>query len=109
MAHVAHPVEAERVEQPEQVVGERLLAVIAVRRRVRPAEAAEVGGDHPVTLGERGDELAPGPPVLGPAMYEQHGVALAGLGHVQADAAHVHVAVLHSGELGEGRRHGVAS
>src|SRR3712207_9141222 len=67
-----------RSEQGQHVARERLL-VVGPGRRLRPAEAAHVGTDHPVALGEGRDNVAPQPPVLRPPVQEHERVALAGL------------------------------
>ena len=53
-----------------------VLLVVAVGRRVGPAEAAQVGRDHAVVLGERRDLVAPLVPVLRPAVQEQDRVGV---------------------------------
>jgi hypothetical protein len=107
VAHERDPLESEGVEQREQVGGELLLVVARGRRR-GPAEPAQVGAEHPEVLGERREDLAPLPPVLGPAVQqdERRGRGIAGLGDVDPQAAglHVDVAVGHldarDGQLG---------
>ena len=66
------------------------LDLVAPRRRLAPAEAAQVGTDHPAFLGQRRDHLAPDPPVLRPAVQQHDGRPLPRFGdvlHVQARRA----------------------
>jgi hypothetical protein len=95
VADEVHALDPQRVEHAHDVVGELLLAV-AARRRLAPAEAAQVQCEYAVTTGEQRHERAPRPPVLGPAVHEQHGRrgAVAELGDVQARAADIDVVVL---------------
>ena len=58
VADQRRPLDLERVEQCEQVVGQRLL-LVARARRIGPAEPAQVGADHAPALGQRPDQLAP--------------------------------------------------
>ena len=51
VAHDEHLVELQGVNQCEHVVHE-LIGAIAAARRVRPAEAAQVGADDSMTLGQ---------------------------------------------------------
>ena len=67
-------------------VGRHLLLGIAARRRVRPAETAQVEGEDAVALGERGEQMPPLVPMLWPAMQEEDDVvAGAGLGDMEGD------------------------
>ena len=98
-------VEAERVEQSDQVALEALL-VEAAGRRVAPAVAAHVGSDYAVArLGERPDDLAPAPPVLRPSVQQHERLSLPRFGHVQAHAAHLVERVRDPFELRHRRRH----
>ncbi len=94
--------DAQRVEQGGEVVCHRLLAV-AVAGRVAPAEAAQVGDDHPVAGGgEPGDHPAPLVEVLRPAVDEHRRFAcrIARFGVVHPQAAGVDPVVGDAGELG---------
>lgn len=104
MRDQAYAVEAEVVEQVEHVLGQ-LPAVVAVRGRIGPAGTAQVGGDHPVLLGEPRNDVAPLPPVLGEAVQQQDRVAAARLGHVHAQSGQVDEVVC---DAGQGRNHGIA-
>src|SRR6266571_5034205 len=83
---------AERPDQPGGV-GRRGHQVVAARRLVTAAEAAQVSSDSAVSgLAQRGQLLAPGPPELGKTVQQQHQRPLAALcdvkaGPVGADAA----------------------
>ena len=100
MGDQAHPIEPERVEHGEQVVGQRLL-VVGAGRRVGPAEAAQVD-HHQAGVGrEQGHHVAPHPPVLRPAVHEHERVAGARLGDVEAQPASHDRAVRDAVELGE--------
>ena len=82
--------DAERVEDADDVLGELVLAVAAAGR-LAPAEAAQVHREHAVAIGQQGHQPPPAPPVLGPAVQQQHRRAgrIAHLGDVQACAAHI--------------------
>jgi hypothetical protein len=57
---------------------------------------------------ELGDQLAPGPPVLGPAVQQDERRALPGLGHVEPDVADLHVTMADAGDGRDGVEvHGV--
>jgi exopolysaccharide biosynthesis polyprenyl glycosylphosphotransferase len=71
VAEPAGPLDLEHVEQGEQVVGESLLREVPVRGLTAPPEPAQVGADQPVAPGQRGDDAAPRPPVLRPAVDQQ--------------------------------------
>ena len=60
----------ERVEQRDLVGGERL-AVVAVPRRLAPAEAAQVRSDQPIFVPQGADHPPPHVPVLWPAVKEE--------------------------------------
>ena len=86
VADQLHPLEPERVEDGEHVVGQVLL-LVAVARRVGPAEAAQVERDHPVAVGQRRHQVAPLVPVLRPAVQaEDDVVAGRPLRRVEVDA-----------------------
>ncbi len=99
------PVELERIEHGEHVVGEILLEV-AVARSVGPAEAAEVERDDAVALGERRHQVTPLVPVLRPTVQEQHGIVAGGVGFgdVEAQAVGVDPAVGHAVDVRHLRR-----
>ena len=96
----------ERVEQGDLIRGEGE-RVIALARRVGPAEAAKVGGDQAVAVAQPPDHAAPHPVVLGPAVEEEDRAALARLGVVDPEPAGDDVAVLGAldggGSLGDAR------
>ncbi len=93
-------VDPQRVEQRDDVGGHRVLGV-AVARLVGPAEAAQVGGDHAVARREQGNDVAPLPPVLRPAVEQQHGrLVAAGVGHVEPDAVGLDPGVLDARDRG---------
>ena len=75
----------QRVHQGHRVAGEGQ-RVVAVPGGVAPAEAAQVGRDHPVVGGQARDHAAPAPRVLGPAVQQQHRRAAARLVEVDAPA-----------------------
>ena len=80
----------------EDVAGE-LLLLVAVRRRIGPAVAAQVEADAAVArVDEAREDAAPDPPVLRPAVHEHDRVAALGTRerHVHAQPARVDVAVL---------------
>ena len=89
-----HPVEVQRVEQRDDV-GRKRLRVVPPARSVAPAEAAQVRHYEPELSAQGGDELAPGVPVLRPAVEQQERISLAGLGHVHAQVGEIHPAVLY--------------
>jgi hypothetical protein len=70
-------VDAEGVEQRQHVVGMLIGAVRAVRF-VAVAEAAQVGRDQGVAVGEPRHDRLPGQPELRPAMQQQQRPAAAG-------------------------------
>jgi hypothetical protein len=76
--------QAQRIQQPDGVIGEAGRRV-AVAGRLAPAEAAQVRHQQPVVVAEPLDDLAPAPPVLRPAVQQQHRRPAAGLGQVQPD------------------------
>ena len=67
----------ERLRQRVDVLRHRLLVVAALRLG-GVAEAAQVGRDHQVRLGELGDQRQPHVAGLGVAMQQDHRIALAG-------------------------------
>ena len=88
VADQLHPVEALGVEHRQHVVGQVLL-LVALARRVAPAEAALVDRDRPVT-GRRQprQQVAPLVPVLRPAVQaEDDVVALPRFGQMEAQPA----------------------
>src|SRR5829696_6113390 len=95
------PGEAEGVQQADRVAGEPGGAV-AGAGRLAPAEAAQVGHEQAVVAVEPLDDPAPAPPVLWPAMEQQHRRARARLGHMQphpsATAWDVQPVMLDSGQ-----------
>ena len=87
------PLDPERVEQRDQVVGEDV-GVDRAWWRVAPAEAAQVGHDQAADVAQALHHAAPLVPVLGPAVDEQQRLAGSGLGDVHAKAAHLDEPVL---------------
>jgi hypothetical protein len=75
--------------------------VISPGWRVRPAEAAEVRADQTVVVGQPGDDVPPGVPMLREAVEQHDRLAGAGLRQVEADAPRLHEAVLHPLDVGE--------
>ena len=100
MGDQAHPLEPERVEHGEQIVGQRLL-VVAPGRRVGPAEPAQVDHHQMGVRREQGHHVAPHPPMLRPAMHEHDRVAGSRLGDVEAQPARRHRAMRDAVELRE--------
>ncbi len=78
--------DAEGVEQGDGVAGQRL-AVVAAVGRLRPPEAAEIGGDETVGVAQGGNDPAPEVVMLGPAVEKEDGVAGSGLLEVDPQAA----------------------
>jgi hypothetical protein len=99
VSHQAEPVHPELVQECQHVAGEALL-VVAAGWCIRPAEAAEVGHDQPVSLAQRRHQPPPHVPVLGPAVQYHQRLATTCLGDVKTDAVHFEVAVVDSGNLG---------
>jgi hypothetical protein len=77
--------------------------LVATRRRLAPAEAAQIHREHAVAIGEQWHQRAPCEPVLRPPVQEQHRRTLSELGDMQASAAHVDETVLDALELGHVR------
>ena len=72
----------------------QVLLLVAVARRVGPAEAAQVERQHPVAVGQRRHQVAPLVPVLRPAVQaEDDVVAGARFGDVEVESARPHRAV----------------
>jgi hypothetical protein len=94
-------IEAERVEDGEDVGGE-VLFVVAEPGRVGPAEAAQVQRDDAVVGGQGWDDVAPQVVMLRPAVQEEDWVAVRwpGLGVVKAQAAGLDVAVGYPRDFG---------
>jgi hypothetical protein len=96
--------QAKGVQQPGRVGGEAGRAVAAARG-LAPAEAAQVRHQQRVAVPEPLDDLVPAPPVLRPAVQQQHRRPGAGLGQVQPDrpglALDVQPAVPDTGQLGQ--------
>ena len=88
------------VEQRHKI-RHQLVRLVSVSWSVRPPGAAQIGTDHPVTLGEHPDELPPRPPVLREAVQEEQWLPLACLGDVHPEARQLHEAVLHPGQFGQ--------
>ena len=72
---------------------------VAPGGRVAPAETAQVRADHPAFVGQRRNHLAPGPPVLRPAVEQEDRRALPRFGDVQSRAGDLDVAMSHTVEL----------
>ena len=98
----------ERVEQGDHVVDEDV-GLVGSGRRVGPAEAAQVGHDHPPDVGQPLDDAAPLVPVLRPAVEQQQRLAGACLGDVHAQAARLDEAVLDARDRWEVVCHAAAS
>ena len=69
VSHDVCSLELERVQQ-RHLVGCVRLAVVAMARRLGPAEPAQVGRQEAVLTGQGGHHPAPHVPVLGPAVEE---------------------------------------
>ena len=103
MGDELHPLEAELVEDGEHVVGHVLL-LVAVARRVGPAEPAQVHGEDPVAVGEGRHQVAPLVPVLRPAVQaEDDVVALPRFGDVEVDPPGPDLAMADAVDVGEAR------
>src|SRR5213593_4135072 len=74
---------------------------VSACRNVRPAKAAKVGADDPVTLAEGADQIPPHPPVLRPSMEENDRIPASRFGVVQADAVDVDVVMGYAGHVRE--------
>jgi hypothetical protein len=102
------PLEPEDVEEGDDV-GRQVRLQVAAAGRAGPAEAAEVGADHPVALAERADQPPPRVPVLGPAVehHERFGIGRARRGDMDAEPADVVEGMLdcEAGNLRHGARH----
>ena len=106
VADEPHALEPHGVQQREQI-GCELLLLIPAARSLAPAVPAQVGGDDAEVGRERRDQVAPHPPVLRPAVDEEHRLALSRLGDVQLDRAGPHPPVLDPLQMGHvGRSHG---
>jgi hypothetical protein len=92
-ASIRSGVDLERVEQAQHVP-DQLRLLVARRRRLAAAEAAQVGADDVVAGRQRRDQVAELVPVLRPAEEHQQRLAGAGPHHVHAQAVHVDVSVL---------------
>ena len=91
-------IEPQLIEQGDDVGGE-FGDFVWPGGRLAPAEAAQVGADHPVALGQGRDHLAPDPPVLRPAVEEEERRPLPRFGDVQANPGKVDVAMCDSVDL----------
>ena len=100
MAGETNALEAQDVEQGDNV-GCQLGLQVGAAWCVGPAEAAQIGTDHPVALRQRADQASPGEPVLRPAVQQDQRLAVGGAraGDVHPEPAHVDELVLDSGEL----------
>jgi hypothetical protein len=78
--------EVERVQHCHRIIGKAGRA-IATAGCFAPAKAAQVRYQQPVVAAELLDDPAPAPPVLRPAVQEQHWRARARRGQMQADGA----------------------
>jgi hypothetical protein len=88
----------EVIENTKDVLGQTRDAVSACRN-VRPAKAAKVRTDDPVTLAERANQVPPHPPVLRPSVEENDWIPASCFGVVQADAVDVDVGVGYAGHI----------
>src|SRR5205807_8207110 len=92
--------ELERVEQAADVHRQRFLAV-AGGWRGAPAEAAHVGADDAVALGQRRNQATPGVPVLRPTVEHHDRLAGPRLGDVRAQTVDLDEAVVDTVDCGE--------
>jgi hypothetical protein len=92
VADDAHLAESLRVEQRQDIGRQGALGVVAAGC-VRPSEPAQVRDQHAVGLCQGRDQMAPRPPVLRPAMEHDQRRPGAGLGHVEAHAVHLDIAM----------------
>ena len=88
-----HAPVAERRGERVDVLRHRLL-VVALRRLGGLAEAAQIGRDHGVRLGQLGDQRPPHVAGLGVAVQQDHRLAVAGGEIVEPDAVDVGEAAL---------------
>lgn len=96
----------EQCREGVDVLRHRLLVVTALRLGRLP-EAAQIGGDHAVRLGEFGNEGSPHMAGLGVAMQKKHRIAFAGAQIVQLDPVDLREAAIDRDRLL--CRHGVTT
>jgi hypothetical protein len=93
VADELHALDSQCVEDGERVVGEVLL-LVAGARRVRPAEASLVEGQHAMAVREGRQQVSPLVPVLRPAVQAEDDIlAGAHFGDVEVEPAGAHPAV----------------
>lgn len=101
VTHYMGALKGQRVQQPHCIVCEGG-GVVATARCLAPSEAAQVGHEQAVMIAKLADHPAPAPPMLWPAVQQQHRCPRARLGQMEPDPAtvawEIEPAVLDSGQ-----------